>query len=73
MRNRDYTLPRHTNDSAIARARIDKGMTQAQLGAAIGVGKTQIANWETGYRNPKMQSLMKIADVLGVDWTTLIG
>ena len=72
MRNRDYTLPRHTNDSAIARARIDKGMTQGQLAEALGCTQANVAGWETGNRKPKMQSLMKIADVLGVDWITLI-
>ena len=71
-RNRDYTLPRHTNDSRIAQARLNKGWTQQQLGDAIGVGKTQIANWESGFRKPKMDALMRMGDALGVDWTTLI-
>ena len=71
-RNRDYTLPRRTNDSLIAQARLAKGMTQAQLAEAIGVKPTQIANWEQGTRKPKVGALMKIADALGIDWTTLI-
>jgi len=49
-RNRDYTVPRHTNDSLIAQARLAKGLTQAQLAEAIGVKPTQIANWEQGTR-----------------------
>ena len=71
-RNRDYTLPRRTNDSLIAQARLAKGLTQAQLAEAIGVKPTQIANWEQGARKPKVGALMKIADALGIDWTTLI-
>ena len=71
-RNRDYSLPRHTNDSLIAQARLKKGWTQGQLGDAIGVKQTQIANWEQGSRNPKMDALMRIGEALGVDWTTLI-
>jgi transcriptional regulator with XRE-family HTH domain len=71
-RNRDYTLPRRTNDSLIAQARLAKGLTQAQLAEAIGVKPTQIANWEQGTRKPKVGALMKIADALGIDWTTLI-
>jgi transcriptional regulator with XRE-family HTH domain len=71
-RNRDYTVPRHTNDSLIAQARLAKGLTQAQLAEAIGVKPTQIANWEQGTRKPKVGALMKIADALGIDWTTLI-
>ena len=71
-RNRDYTLPRRTNDSLIAQARLAKGLTQAQLAEAIGVKPTQIANWEQGTRKPKIDALMRIGDALGIDWTTLI-
>lgn len=71
-RNRDYTVPRHTNDSLIAKARLKAGFTQKQLADAIGVGQTQIANWESGFRKPKMDALIRIGNALGVDWTTLI-
>ena len=71
-RARDYSLPRHTNDSPIAQARLKKGWTQAQLADAIGVKPTQIANWEQGFRKPKMDALMRIASALGIDWTSLI-
>lgn len=47
-------------------------MTQEQLGEAIGAYQTQIAKWETGERKPKMESLMKLGKVLGVEWQTLI-
>lgn len=46
-RNRDYTVPRHTNDSPIAQARIAKGMTQQQLAEAIGVLQQPIGAWES--------------------------
>ena len=71
-RNRDYTVPRHTNDSRIAQARIAKGMTQQQLAEAIGVLQQQIGAWESGRRKPKIDALMRIGDALGIDWTTLI-
>lgn len=71
-RNRDYTVPRHTNDSRIAQARLAKGWTQGQLADAIGVEQSQIAGWETGARKPKVDALMRIADAMGIDWTTLI-
>lgn len=69
----DYRqAPRRTNDSPIAAARIDKGMTQKQLADALGVGQSIIARWETGGRVPKMQTLQRIAEALGVDWIELI-
>lgn len=49
--------------NAIAYVRTKAGMTQAQLADKIGVKQSQIANWETGYRNPKLASLKKIAAV----------
>lgn len=68
----DYNAPRRTNDSPIAQARLAKGWTQGQLAAAIGVTQPQITAWESGARRPKMESLKRIADALGVEWTTLI-
>lgn len=58
-------------DSKIAAARIEKGFTQQQLADAIGVSQTQIANWESGFRKPKMDALMRIGKALGIDWTAL--
>ena len=63
--------PRRTNASQIARARLAKGLTQAQLAAAIGCRPSQIANWETGVRHPKLDALIRIAEVLDVDPMTL--
>ena len=71
-RNRDNSLPRHTNDSKIAQARLAKGMTQRQLAEAMGKKPSQIANWENGYYKPKMDALMSIGAILEIDWTTLI-
>ena len=71
-RNGDYRGPVHTNDSFIAQARLKAGFTQTQLANAIGVKQTQIANWESWFRKPKMDALIRIGNALGVDWTTLI-
>lgn len=68
----DYKAPRRTNNSPIALARLEKGWTQKQLGDAIGVDSSQIAQWETGKRNPKIDALMKLGSALDVDWTTLV-
>ena len=72
MTPRDYNAPRHTNDSLIAQARLAKGWTQTQLAEAMGISQQQVQKWESGQRKPKMKALMKIADVLNVDWLTLI-
>ena len=67
-----HDAPRRTNDSVIARARLAKGITQAQLADAIGCTQQQIQMWESGRRKPKINALMKIGDALGIDWLTLV-
>ena len=71
----NYNAPRRTtqaSNSPIAEARLAKGWTQQQLGEAIGVDKSQIHKWESGRRNPKLDAIMRLAEVLGVDWQTLL-
>lgn len=42
------------------------GMTQTQLGAALGVAQNVISNWETEVALPKARQLPQLARVLGV-------
>ena len=58
------TAPRHTNDSTIARLRMERGLTQTQLAELIGCPQQTITRWETGQRNPGMKSLVKLARAL---------
>lgn len=50
----------------IRKMRKRKGMTQAELGKKIGVSYQQIGQYENGKRNPKLQTIAKIADALDV-------
>ena len=58
------TAPRQTNDSPIARLRIQRGLTQSQLAAMIGCSTQHISRWETGGRNPGGKSLVALANAL---------
>lgn len=42
------------------------GLSQAALGAAIGVEQTTISNIETGYSLPSLKVLMSLAKTFGV-------
>ena len=54
-------------------ARINKGMTQEDLGKALGVQKSAIAKYENGrVINIKRSTLKKISDVLGIAPSELI-
>ncbi len=48
-------------------------MTQGQLAEAIGTSQNQIYLHETGRTDPKLSSLEKIANVLGVSLSYLVG
>ena len=48
-------------------------MTQEELGELIGVTGVTIMRYEKGQREPRMDQLQKIGDVLGINWTYLVG
>lgn len=54
-------------------ARNAAGITQGDLGKRMGVSGSAIAQYETDNRNPKIETLQRIADALGVTPTYLIG
>ena len=54
-------------------ARLNKGMTQEELGNALGVQKSAIAKYEKGrVVNIKRSTLKKISDILGIAPSELI-
>ena len=56
--------PRRTNKSSLARLRMDRGLTQGQLAAAVGCHQKDVSRWENGTRSPGMKSLMLLAKAL---------
>ena len=60
----DRTLPRKTNDSPIARRRMERGLTQRQLAKLVGCLPNDISRWETGAVTPRADALVKIAAAL---------
>lgn len=54
-------------------ARMNKGMTQEELGKALGVQKSAIAKYENGrVVNIKRSTLKKLSDILGIAPSELI-
>ena len=57
----------------IKTARLEKGMTQQELGELLGVQKSAIAKYENGrVVNIKRSTLKKISDILGIRPSELI-
>lgn len=62
-----------TVSEKIQEARSKAGLTQQQLADKLGVSQQYIGNYESGKRYPKIQTLQKIADALGVSVTEFLG
>lgn len=48
------------------------GVSQAQLGQALGLGRVSIARWENGSRIPRRIDLLRLAEALGIEPTWLV-
>ena len=57
----------------IKEARIKKGMTQQQLADSVYVTRQTISKWEKNYSVPDAEVLVKLADVLEVQTSQLLG
>ena len=50
----------------IRKFRLEKGLTQKQLGEKCGINEANIRKYELGNQNPKIETLQKIANALNV-------
>lgn len=53
--------------------RIEKNLTQKELANLLNVSQNAIYNWENGKRQPKIEQIQKIANVLEVQINELLG
>ncbi len=53
--------------------RIEAGLTQAELGAMVGVTKVSVCCYEKGTRTPTLDTLVDLANALNVDFSYLLG
>ena len=61
-----------TTGQRIKAARKGAKMTQAELAEKLGIPYQSVSQWERDTRNPKYETLKKIADAIGVEWYTLV-
>jgi transcriptional regulator with XRE-family HTH domain len=50
-----------------------KKLTQKNLSEMLGVGISTVSGWESGYRHPDVEILVKIADLFDVSVDSLLG
>ncbi len=58
---------------ALARTRIEKQLTQAEVGRRAGIHPSSVARIEHGRGNPRVSTLFSLADALEVGLGVLIG
>ena len=56
----------------LKRIRTGKGLTQGELGDAIGYSNKAVSKWESGGGIPGVEILLRLSRVLEVDLNTLI-
>ncbi len=56
-----------TTGQRIKEARKKAGMTQSELAQKLGISYVGVSQWENDLRNPKYETLQRIAAALGVD------
>lgn len=57
----------------IKKARLQSGLTQKQVAEQLGVAQAQYARWESGGRNPKDETVEKLAEIFEVSFDYLKG
>ncbi len=57
----------------IKELRLEKGLTQLQLGKNIGVSQKAIDYWERAVNEPKASYIVKLAEFFGVSSDYLLG
>ena len=60
-------------ESRLKQLRESRGLTQEELGAKLGVGKSAVSMWEKGKRKPDHEMMEVIADFFNVDMDFLYG
>ena len=54
-------------------ARESAGFSQTQMAENLGIGRSTYTHWELGNREPDIESLGKISEILDTDLSWLIG
>lgn len=57
----------------IKKIRLEKGIKQGDLAYMLSVKQTTVSGWETGYREPDLESLKRMADIFNCSIDELLG
>ena len=57
----------------LRKARIDKGLTQVQVGEKIDIDCRNLYRWETGSHVPNLRTFVKLCKIYGVTPNEMLG
>lgn len=57
----------------IKKIRLEKGIKQGDLADMLSVKQTTVSGWETGYREPDLESLKRMSDIFNCSIDELLG
>ncbi len=57
----------------IKQLRMEKGLSQDQLAALLGISRSAVGMYETGKREPDLETCEAIADIFNIDMDFLTG
>ena len=72
MTEKELLASRHSIVQKLTQARLEKGLTQAQLAALIGTQRSNICRMESGAQNLTLDMLLKVAEALGKDVSIML-
>ena len=61
-----------TTGQRIQQARKNAGLSQKQLGEKLGLSASMIGQWENDLRKPKIETIRRIADAIGIYFLDLL-
>ncbi|MBI2909637.1 MAG: helix-turn-helix transcriptional regulator [Chloroflexi bacterium] len=67
---RERLRPQFEFTKALIAARLAAGLTQKQMAEKMGISQAAVARLESGARLPNLDTLYRLARVLGVDFVT---
>jgi transcriptional regulator with XRE-family HTH domain len=71
MKNKELELVEFA--ARLKKVRLDKGLTQLQLGELSGISKVQITRYEKAITKPTPRSVKKLSDALNVKYEIIAG
>ena len=73
IKKKEKRMDKNEFSARLLQLRREKGFSQKELGELLGVSNKAISKWENGEALPKTETMLRLADLLGIDGNALLG